>query len=166
MRTLLVGLDNPHVSNPHTELAPGTAVLGDSGRRLVEMMLDALPDYEPEDYRRDFDRVNLYPASHAANGKGATKMDRAMAQWCAMYAVAGEYQNVVLLGNRVKVAFAELVDLTDDSQTFELGGRELTFHIVPHPSGRNRFYNDQENRIAVGGLLRSLRERRHRERAK
>jgi hypothetical protein len=166
VRTLLVGLDNPHASNPRSELAPGTAILGDSGQRLCEMMLDALPGYEAEYYRNDFDRVNLYPSRLAANGKGATKMDRAMAQWCAMYAVAGEYENVVLLGNRVKVAFADLVDLSDDEQVVELGGREIKFYVVPHPSGRNRYYNDESNRIAVGELLVSLRERRHRERAR
>lgn len=166
MRTLIVGLDNPHASNPRTELAPGTYILGDSGQRLVEMMLDVLPEYVADNYRADFDRVNLYPSRPAANGKGATKMDRAMAQWCAMYAVAGEYENVVLLGNRVKVAFADLADLSDDEQTVELGGRELKFYVVPHPSGRNAFYNDESNRTAVGELLVSLRERRHRERAK
>ncbi len=166
MRTLLVGLDNPHATTLLTELSPRTAIVGDSGQRLCEMMRHSLPDYEAENYRNDFDRVNLYPASRAANGKGATRMDRAMAQWCAMYAVAGEYENVVLLGNRVKVAFAELADLSDDEQVVELGGRAVKFYVVPLPSWRNGYYNDKSNRNAVGELLVSLRERRQRERAK
>jgi hypothetical protein len=163
-------LDNPHTSNPSTELAPGTAILGDSGRRLAELIAEVEAGYSPTSYRSDFDRVNLYPARQATNGKGATKMDRAMAQWCAMYATLGEYQNVVLLGNRVKVAFADLLEFEADDAiqetTVTLDDRRVSFYVVPHPSGRNKFYNDKASRKSVGALLASLRERRKQERAK
>ncbi len=170
MRTLLVGLDNPHSVNPRDALLPAPGVGNGTGERVVELIRESAPralaDYSVADYERDFDRVNLYPVQNAVNGKGATKADKMMAQWCAMYAVQGGYQNVVLLGNRVRVAFADLAGLTDDDQIVEIGGRDLHFYVVPHPSGRNRFYNKPANRKNVGGCLASLRERRQQERAR
>jgi len=172
MRTLLVGLDNPHSTDPKNALAPLPA--NATGSRIVEMIQTSLTDYTMRDYLRDFDRLNLYPIKAAASGKGATKTDRLMAQWCLMVAVVAGYDNIVLFGNRVRAAFADIVeldaDLALDYRTIDadwlVKGHRLTFFAVPHPSGRNRWYNDKRNQVAVGDTLMRLRERRHKERSR
>ena len=170
MRPLLVGLDNPHSVNPRDALLPTPGIGNGTGDRIVELIRESEPrnlsEYSIENYERDFDRVNLYPIQNAVNGKGATKADRMMAQWCAMYAVQGGYQNVVLFGNRVWGAFADIVQGTDEKTLVRLGNRDLMFWVVPHPSGRNKFYNAADNRKSVGKCLASLRERRQKERAR
>ena len=177
MRTLLVGLDNP-LSDDSTKALLPIPERG-SGGRIVELIEAGLKadgmaeSYSVRDYLRDFHRVNLYPIRQAATGKGATKLDRLMAQWCLMYAVVAGYQNIVLFGNRVRSAFADIVELgaedTLDCQIIDADwferGHKIAFHTVPHPSGRNRFYNEPENCLLVGRRLADLRERRNKERA-
>jgi hypothetical protein len=166
MRTLLVGLDNTQTGDPTTALHPLPET--GSGGRIVDLIRAAMGDYNMGMYLRDFHRVNLYPGKLAASGKGATKMDRLMAAWCTMYAVEAGYDNIVVFGNRVRSAFAEVVDLSKvkncDCLNIRLSGRLVTFWVVPHPSGRNRWYNDFNNCELVGELLFRLRERRRGER--
>ncbi len=170
MRTLLVGLDNPHSINPRDALLPAPGIGNGTGGRIVEMIREgaprALADYSLEDYERDFDRVNLYPVQNAINGKGATKADRMMAQWCLMYAMRGGYENVVLFGNRVKAAFADVTPEWPNDSDYCRVGDTISFWYVPHPSGRNRFYNEPANRKAIGKRLATLRERRREERSR
>ncbi len=171
MRTLLVGLDNPHSGDPKHALSPLPA--GATGGRIVEFIQENLTEYTVRDYLRDFDRVNLYPSKAAATGKGATKLDRLMAKWCLIYSVASGHQNIVLFGNRVRSAFSDIVELADEPvlncQTIDADwltkGHRITFYTMPHPSGRNRWYNDKRNQLLVADRLANLRERRHRERA-
>jgi len=162
MRTLLVGLDNPHSNDPKNALAPLPSEA--TGGRIVELIQQSLPDYTIKDYLREFHRINLYPIKMAASGKGATKADRMMAQWCLMYAMRAGYENVVLFGNRVKAAFADIAPEWPNDCDYCRVGDTISFWYVPHPSGRNRFYNDVRNRVKVGLLLSNLRERRGRRR--
>ena len=164
MRTLLVGLDNPHSGDPKRALAPLPSDA--TGGRIVDLIQTSLTDYTMKDYLRDFDRVNLYPIKMAASGKGATKTDRLMAQWCLMYAMRGGYENVVLFGNRVKAAFADITPEWPNESDYCRVGDTISFWYMPHPSGRNRWYNDKRNQLLVGERLAQLRERRHRERSR
>lgn len=148
MRTLLVGLDNPHAEDPGMALYP--LPRGATGDRVCGLIAEVVDGYTIADYLRDFGRANLYPVGRAFAGRGATQVDRLMARWVLAYARAAGFQNLVIFGDRLLRAF----DL-------ERGSGWPKVHHLPHPSGRNTYYNDQRHRREAGELLAGLRERRH-----
>ncbi len=162
--TLLVGLDNPHSRDPRFALYPAPA--GCAGYRLhhfIATEASANHRYSRAQYLKDFDRVNLYPSGRAKNGKGATEMDRAMGSWVVMYADQGEHRAVVLFGERVRLAVNHLVELVpeegEDIAFAEHQGASGTiiFCSMPHPSGRNHWYNDVEHKQLAGRILAGFR---------
>lgn len=158
--TVLVGLDNPYSRNPRAALMPIPANC--AGHRTWSMIRDVVPGYTKLEYIRDFRRVNLYPTTRAKNGKGATSLDRMMADWVFLLAREGRHVHVVLFGQRVRLAFAKYIPAGLDeqdviSQRVRVDHAITTMHAVPHPSGRNHWYNDDACRQQVGELLASLR---------
>lgn len=157
MRTLLIGLDNPYSRNASHALLPMPD--GAAGNKIMQLIDEATPtDYSPRRYLRDFARINLYPGETARSGKGATATDRLLARLCMILIENARYSGVVLFGKRVQVAFADFVALDGESDVKIVG--ETTFYALPHPSGRNRWYNQVANRQHAARILESLRDRR------
>lgn len=157
MRTLLIGLDNPHSRNPHHALLPMPD--GATGDKIVQLIDEAMSaDYSPAKYLRDFARLNLYPGEAARSGKGATSTDRLLARMCMILIAQAKYSGVVLFGKRVQTAFGDFVTFDNDTDSKMVNF--ATFYALPHPSGRNRWYNVPENRQYAARILESLRDRR------
>ncbi len=157
MRTLLIGLDNPYSRNASHALLPMPD--GATGNKIVQLIDEAMDaDYSPRQYLRDFARINLYPGETARSGKGATSTDRLLARLCMILIANARYSGVVLFGKRVQVAFGDFV--TFDTETDVKIVDDATFYALPHPSGRNRWYNQATNREHAARILESLRDRR------
>lgn len=68
---------------------------------------------------------------------------------------------VLLLGRRVQRAFG-LIHLAPLDTIARSGGLGPTFVAVPHPSGRNRWYNDPDHEEDARIVLRAIWRRHHR----
>ena len=153
MRPLLIGMCNPLSDDPECDLYPYPE--GSAGWRLWQMLPEGTTR---AGYLRAFDRRNLLRA-------------RVWNQPAARAAVkdllpALEGRMVIILGTQVRAAFGLLavkplqlaravvpiVASTSSSQQF------CTFEwaAVPHPSGRNRWYNEPGRRAEVGAFLMEL----------
>lgn len=156
MTVLLIGLDNNERADPRDALQPFTN--GSSGHRLCRLIGFHLGrEYSGHEFVADFLRTNLYPVSRAAEGDGRNQMDRDMFANTLLFIDWLGVDEVVLLGERVRYAFNSLFD--DDLGWLEsrFDGRTGTrFWAVPHPSGRNRWYNDERNYAAAAKLLAKL----------
>ena len=140
-RPVLVGMNNPVSLAPEHALYPWPP--GCAGHRLYSMLAERRPDLRMRDYVRLFDRRNLVRGPWDA--EAARLSARAM-----LPDLAG--RRVVLLGREVARAF----DLGGLQQLGALRAGDVTFYLLPHPSGRNRRYNAPEVRAAAGDLLASL----------
>jgi len=149
MKTLLVGLDNPRSDDPAYALSPYPEHR--TGGRVVRMIGTVVEGYTATDYLRDFHRTNLYPIGAAPpKGKGTTRRDRERA--AETYAIARQhgYRNIVALGQRVSDAMATASDRDDDPPLLI---------DVPHPSARNRAWNEPRVFRYYGRVLAGLRDR-------
>lgn len=127
-RPLLVGLDNPHSSDPRAALF--IRPRGSAGARLHE--LSGMGEME---YLRSFDRVNArdLPTGNREHWlSGRTVLVLGREAWR-------------VLGLPPGCRFFDRVLSWDG---------EGKFVLVPHPSGRNHFYNSSANRRRVTRLLR------------
>lgn len=166
MRPLLVGLDNP--LSPDASLALSPWPSGCAGFRLWQMVREVRGDeFTQLKYLKAFDRINLYGSHRAKNGKGSSEVDQLLADLILTMAVQGRREHIVLLGKRVCHAFVaavpkEVTWLSQFSTDHEL---RLTRHgkrhtiwwtLMPHPSGRNYWYNDSLRRTAAAVILADL----------
>ncbi len=147
VKTLLIGLDNPHSRNPAHALLPMPD--GATGHKIVLLIRSQVEGYRAGHYLRDFGRLNLYVGEHARSGRGAAATDRLLASMALQVLSAGRYLHAVLLGKRVQAAFSDFEEAIN-----------VQFHHLPHPSGRNRWYHDEKNRSYAARLLESLRANR------
>lgn len=129
-RPLLLGTDNPHGSNPRAALLP--IPRGGAGGRLLD-----LSGMGWREYRRRFERRNV----------------------CDLMVQDLEDRVVVVLGRETLRGLRRL----DPGVPATMGWFDRYFKktgcyfvLVPHPSGRNRFYNESRNRYRVRRLLRRL----------
>ena len=150
VKTLLIGLDNPHSRNPKHALLPMPD--GATGHKIVLLIREQVPGYSAGRYLRDFARLNLYVGEHARSGRGSAATDRLLASMALHVLSAGGYLHAVLLGKRVQAAFSDFAEVA-----------AVQFHCLPHPSARNRWYNDEKNRSYAARLLESLRANRTQE---
>lgn len=151
MRPLLIGENNPQSLKPGHELYPLPE--GCAGNRLWHMIDDVYhikygKRLYPSDYLNAFERRNLVIAREF-------NMPRArLRAGVMMQELLCSSRQVVLLGRQVQKAFG-LPPF--EPLTYELIGG-CRFYAVPHPSGRNMWFNDEKNRVAAGNLLLSLME--------
>lgn len=116
----------------------------DSGRRLLEYT-----GWSREEFLRLSDRTNLIGHPLPLLRSGATIWDTGEARRSADRVCRPEHYHVVLLGRKVSAAFG-----APTSQAFFQWCPRLTkemthfgkIAICPHPSGRNRWWNDAHNR--------------------
>jgi hypothetical protein len=142
-RPVLIGMNNPVSSEPRHALFPYPP--GCTGHRLLTMLQSRLPDVTRQQYLARFDRRNvvsmkLWSAKLAR--EGAAKLEQEF--W-------GSGRTVVLLGNDTVAAFGHPRSLLHPQL---IGG--VTYRQIPHPSGRNLWYNDETNRALVASLLEDL----------
>lgn len=115
-------------------------VAGSTGWRLWRMALLHTPLTE-DDYHEVFDRRNLC----------GTRWDDGVARREAgvIHEFSEPGQLIVVLGRKVQESFGHpsVTPLVVD---------EVTYYMIPHPSGLNRWYNDPSNRSTVGKLIAEL----------
>ena len=143
-KPILVGMNNPQGNQA---LVPYP--VGCTGYRIWEMLAEKTGCFRIE-YMNSFDRINLV-------------QDRA---WSAAAARANrdatmtilEGRTAVLLGRAVPAALGLPPTAWMAPNTFHYATEPLvvTYYVLPHPSGLNRWYNDQENREGAANLLAEL----------
>lgn len=142
-RPVLIGMNNPVSSAPEHALFPHP--VGCTGHRLYEMLRERVPTVTRREYLDRFDRRNVvcgkfYDKKLAR--EGAAKLEQEF--W-------GSGRTVVLLGNDTVSAFGHPRLLIHPQI---IGG--VTYRQIPHPSGRNLWFNDEDNRRMVAMLLEDL----------
>jgi hypothetical protein len=149
MKPVLIGMQNPLSVRPEHALFPYPP--GCTGHRIFEMLRERRPDLRRQNYLDTFERRNLVV--------GDWDRDTARKSADLFYAEFwGSRRTIVLLGEEVRRAFCHPPLLLHPQ---DIGGS--TWRQVPHPSGRNRWYNGSENRKAVGLLLEELYAAYHKE---
>ena len=114
----------------------------DSGVQHAANRLLSLLEMTREEYLRTFDRTNLL---HKCQGRGrrGDLWDPIAARDAAdtMIRTQDEPRRIILLGKRVGAAF---VPNTMYFQWWKAGRHSVV--VVPHPSGRNAWFNSPANR--------------------
>ena len=162
-RPLLVGLQNPLSDDPRYALYPEPD--GCAGHRLYEML--GAP-WGRNDYLRAFDRVNLLRGHERVGGRGYAARLRHAGAKLSDEIVSRSSRFVVLLGADV---YRAVLRPTGGPRTKvpwlawqrfgfpgppDLVAWMANFLALPHPSGRNRWYNVPGNREAAARELRRL----------
>jgi len=142
-RPVLVGMNNPLSSEPAHALFPHPA--GCTGHRLYEMLKSRVPHVTRREYLDVFDRRNVVSAMSYDREEARLGASRLYLEFF------GSGRTVVLLGAETVAAFG-LPRLLLHPQ--ENGG--CTWRQIPHPSGRNLWFNDEKNRTLVAMLLEDL----------
>jgi hypothetical protein len=136
-------MNNPVSSRPGHELFPYPP--GCTGHRILELLQTRLPNVTRRQYLDRFDRRNLVPHKiwHKQTARdNAVKLEQEL--WFSG-------RTIVLLGGDVANAFKHPRLLLHPQV---IGG--ATWRQVPHPSGRNLWYNHPTNRFMVATLLEDL----------
>ena len=137
-RPLLIGMNNPISSPPEYALYPLPE--GCTGNRLWKM-LHARTQASMANYRDVFERRNL------VRGKTFDGIQARARAYEVCVELRGSGRSIVLLGNDVREAFGHQKLLIHPQ---EIDG--CTWRQIPHPSGRNRWYNAPEN-VRLAELL-------------
>lgn len=140
---LLVGMDNPQSSDPRYALFPHPP--GCAGHRLMQMIQEVEPNVTRGAYQNivktNLFAVGSYVKEIAPEAGLVLRRQIAVAGWHA-----------VLLGNNAADAVMPGLRITNPAMEWKpLGTGKVTW--LPHPSGRNTFYNDVRNRKKVGEFL-------------
>lgn len=140
-----MGLDNPQSSDPRHALFPYPE--GCSGNRLMRMMQEAAPSFDRSAYV-SIAKTNLWPIGPAPRAE--RRLKNMMAAGAMVEQLREQKVTVVLMGKEVAEAFYEL--LPGEMKVFRISGKPK-FYWIPHPSGRNHYYNDKARRAKVGRFL-------------
>lgn len=147
-KPVLVGQNNPVSQAPGHELYPYPE--GCTGHRLWRMLQERLPHVSRENYLDTFERRNLVTGRAWNRAEGRAEAERLFALFW------GSGRTIVLLGEDVRRSFGH-PRLLLKPQT--IGG--AVWRQIPHPSGRNLWYNGATHRRMVGTLLEELYEDYH-----
>ena len=143
LRPVLIGMNNPlsdqdgHQLYPHPE--------GCTGHRLWMMLHERLPQVGRRQYLDTFERRNLVTGVHWSTPLGRQSAARMSAEFW------GSGRTIVVLGEDVRRCFG-LPKLLVEPLVVD----GCTWRQLPHPSGRNLWYNDAKNRKLAGLLLEEL----------
>lgn len=144
MNPILVGMLNPHTLDPKMALAPirGAKNGATAGMKLF-MLLNQRRPVSRREYLDRFDRINLclgtWSEDHAR--RRAIELERTWRD-----------RHVVLLGAAVRTAFE--IPSRGPLNIYERNSN--TFFMLPHPSGKTIWYNDEVNRARAADLLAQL----------
>jgi hypothetical protein len=141
-RPIIIGMNNPISTMPGHELYP--APEGCTGHRLWRL-LHARTGAFRQQYLNAFERRNL------VRGLEYNKRVAKMRAGAIVAELWGSGRVVILLGQDVRRAFGHPELLVHPQ---EISG--CTWRQLPHPSGRNLWYNDPDNRKVAELLLEEL----------
>lgn len=150
MKPILLGMANPHSDDPALALAPDPP--GSAGWRLWKMLSDHR-GVERDEYLARFDRRNLLPGrdwdagAAAVAGRGFVS---ALKPGSAVVVLGQEAWRALGLGLKPKPASSRRASSS-------------RWIYLPHPSGRNLWYNDALNRWTAAALLAELMIASHEE---
>ena len=136
-------MNNPVCWKPGFELYPHPP--GCTGHRIFELLRSRRPEIFRGNYLQAFERQNLV-IGPVFDRRAAR--DRAQELYAELW---GSRRTVVLFGREVVRAF-DIPPVLVHPQ--EIGG--VTWRQLPHPSGRNLWYNDYDNRRIAAMLLEEL----------
>jgi hypothetical protein len=142
-KPILIGMNNPLSPRPGYELFP--APRGCTGHRIFEMLAERVPGTLRQQYLDTFERRNLVVGQmwdRALGRQNAAEMSREL---------FGSGRMIVLFGQDVRRSFGH-PELLLHPQMID----GCTWRQLPHPSGRNTWYNDAENRRLAGMVLEEL----------
>jgi hypothetical protein len=140
-RPILIGMNNPvYPGQPEFALYPYPP--GCTGERIWEMINERTP-LSKQEYLRAFDRRNLVDSGDWRPGEAADRAAELLPD------LRG--REIVLLGSQVRRAFGLPALLIHP-----LRWRGVRWRQIPHPSGRNLWYNDPTCRALVAMLLSEL----------
>jgi len=140
-RPVLLGMNNPLHVDPKYALYP--APVGCTGYRIWQLLKSRVPEVTRIDYINTFDRRNLVDGVTWDAGMARENARRLSSLLRGRVAVT--------LGTTVRVALG-LPELLIHPQ--EIDG--VTWRQLPHPSGRNLWFNNETNRSLAAMLLESL----------
>lgn len=141
-RPLLVGMNNPLSTMPGHELFPLPE--GCTGNRLWKMLHSRTGANELQ-YLEAFERRNLVQGTDYVGTRAKARAHEISLE------LEGTGRTVVLLGQDVRKAFGHPRLLVHPQV---IGG--CTWRQIPHPSGRNLWYNVPDNVRVVELLLEEL----------
>lgn len=163
MKPILVGMNNPISTRPGHELYPAPDHC--TGHRLWQM-LNSRTGASRLQYLECFERRNL------VRGLQWDRLAARARAYEVVQELRGSGRTVVLLGQSVREAFhyvltdLEINDYEAGSRPYQGGLPPLLVHPqvaggvawrqIPHPSGRNLWYNSEENRKVVELLMEEL----------
>lgn len=144
-RPVLLGLDDPISAAPNFPLFPTP---GSPGHKLLLTVQGVDPEFTETDYLRYFERITLCPTYPAT--KDPVERRNLWTQMTSLY----RGRIVVCMGKPVWA----LSGMDEGSPYGVLYPYPplMLLAWLPHPSAKNRFYNSETNRNAVGNFLRSL----------
>lgn len=146
VRPMLIGMNNPLSSMVGHELFP--APEGCTGHRLWVMLNEASGGrILRKQYLDRFERRNLVTGQTWSKTLGRQRASEITSE------VFGTGRKIALFGKEVHRAFGFKIEGVDLTQIDAMG---CTWWCVPHPSGRNLWYNVPENRAEVGRLMLEL----------
>ncbi len=141
-RPVLIGMNNPLSAEPRHALFPHPP--GCTGHRIYCMLRDHNPGLLRGHYLQAFDRMNVLDSVH----------------WDRMAALAAGRELWVRLQGRTAVvlgAEARMALCLPEVAAIEWRkDRGVRWCLLPHPSGRNLWYNDPMMRACAGLLLDEL----------
>jgi hypothetical protein len=147
-RPMILGMNNPLSDAPEHALYPLPA--GCTGSRLFGILKLVWPEIGFRDYLRSYERRNLVvgQAWSAVAGRIAADVLR------EEIAKRRSVQQIAVLGAQT---WAAIHGHRDDTPVLaSLRVSNIVWNRLPHPSGRNPWYNVEENRLAAARLLLSL----------
>jgi len=147
VRPVIIGMNNPISLDSHYALYPHPP--GCAGHRLWKM-LEVETGATMLQYLRAFDRRNLLPTREWTGPRDARAAAEAMVPTLVD-------RHVLLLGAEVRRAF-DLADLLPGTSVDLITDDGRRFYYLPHPSGRNLWYNDEANRQLAARVLAGLYE--------
>lgn len=136
-------MNNPVSTLPGYELYP--LPKGCTGNRIYEMLKSRVPNVTMRQYTDFFERKNLVRGVDYDNTRAKARAYELMLE------LEGSGRTVVLFGQDVRAAFGHPRLLIHPQV---IGG--CTFRQLPHPSGRNFWYNNPDNTKLAALLLEEL----------
>jgi uracil-DNA glycosylase len=142
---------------------PTRPITGKTGRRLAGYM--GFFEDEQDLFEGAFDRANLLDCYPGKQGKGdAFPREEAQRGAISLYIdrlgpVSCKYDWLLLLGRNVARCFAQQLKPWMEWETWMPQG--LRVAVFPHPSGVNRWWNEEANRVAASMFLRDWRREIH-----
>lgn len=150
MKPIIIGMNNPISTRPGHELYP--APEGCTGWRLWRM-LNARTGASRVQYLDTFERRNVVLA------RGWNRVEARARAYEIVQELRDTGRTVVLLGRAVQEAFNYAMPGALPLPPLLIHPQEscgCTWRQVPHPSGRNTWYNSEENRKVVELLMEEL----------